>query len=130
MSYETRTIFLFVGLLLPTVSGLFASNDAANSSSVSPNNSLAQKSAVLSLKESIEYRREFIVNMTKEAWSSYVQHNWGQEGLRPQTHQQFEGTLAQSGGTILAAMSTLWLMNLTSEFEMGREWIRTKLNYS
>ena len=82
------------------------------------------------------YRRQFIVNMTAEAWAAYREHAWGAELLRPSLSSQlrannFSGSiLATSGGTIVASMSTLWVMGLKREFEQGRAWIADHLNMS
>ena len=79
------------------------------------------------------YRRQFIANMTAEAWAAYREHAWGAELLRPLSPKtnNFSGSiLATSGGTIVASMSTLWVMGLKREFEQGRAWIASHLNMS
>lgn len=59
----------------------------------------------------VEDRQQFIVNLTREAWHYYVDNRWGSD----------------RGRTIMAAMPTLWLMDLKQEFAKGREWVKEKL---
>ena len=67
-----------------------------------------------------------VINMAKDAWNSYVLHAWGQDELHPLTLSK--GKCQDNGKTIIAAMSTLWLMELKEEFKMARQWIETRLD--
>ena len=72
-------------------------------------------------------RRQFVVNMTLEAWKAYVNYAWGQASLKPLTRAKQKGWLATSGTTIVSSMSTLWLMGLMDEFSRGRKWIKHEM---
>ena len=69
--------------------------------------------------------------MTKEAWHSYVKYAWGSEALKPLTKSAYiDPTNQKSGRTIMAAMTTLWVMGLTEEYQLGRAWIEANLSFT
>ena len=71
--------------------------------------------------------------MTKDAWDSYSRYAWGEYAVDPQSHYRvYDGGVprrSQRGTTILAALDTLHIMGLDSEFELGRHWVQN-LNFS
>lgn len=76
----------------------------------------------------LAYRRAFVRNMTASAFGAYQKYAWGQPELRPVTQRPFiNGSYHLPGLTILASMSTLWVMGLEKEWAAGREWISDKL---
>ena len=88
-------------------------------------------SNIQSLQDNFEQgrRREFIRQMAKEAWNGYAKYAWGEDELRPMTGDAAIG-VPEAGLTIVSAMSTLWIMKLTEEFDQGKRWIREKFNFS
>ncbi|KAJ6225457.1 hypothetical protein RDWZM_004002 [Blomia tropicalis] len=77
---------------------------------------------------SAEDRRQFIVNMTLESWNAYVKYAWGQANLKPLSISKQQGWLANAGTTIISAMSTLWVMGLREEFDLGRQWVQKDMD--
>lgn len=75
----------------------------------------------------LEYRQQFIRNMTREAWAAYSRHAWGQYDLQPLSLGKQEAWLEYSGQSLVGAMSTLWIMGLKDEFEQGRKWIEKEM---
>lgn len=73
-----------------------------------------------------EERADFIRNMTKEAWNAYVEHAWPSGALKPLTKEGDDSTTV--GETIVASMSTLWVMDLSEEFERGKQWVEGELH--
>ncbi|RWS25474.1 alpha 1:2 mannosidase precursor-like protein [Leptotrombidium deliense] len=76
-------------------------------------------------------KREVIREMMRHAWNGYVKHAWGHNELRPvsgsgHTAKIYGNTML--GATIVDAMDTLLIMNMSSEYEKGREWIANELN--
>lgn len=81
-------------------------------------------------KQEIRRRQKYIRKTAQKAWSSYVRYSWGEEFLRPLTKK---GDHSSKGGylkglTLLQSLSTLWVMNLTTEYEQGREWVNKHFN--
>lgn len=70
-----------------------------------------------------ELRRQFIVNMTREAWAAYATHAWGQASLKPLTLSKQKGWQATAGTTITSSLSTLWIMGLREEFREAKKWV-------
>ncbi|KAI2811365.1 hypothetical protein BLOT_002540 [Blomia tropicalis] len=76
-------------------------------------------------------RRDFIRNMTRSAWRAYMDSAWTADALDPINSTGITLDYGpDSGWTIVASMSTLWLMNLNEEFKIGREWIASRFNLS
>lgn len=74
-----------------------------------------------------EYRRQFVVNMTREAWNAYARSAWGQDHLLPLSLGHLEGWKAYSGQTIVGSLSTLWLMDLKEEFTLAKRWVEKEM---
>lgn len=89
------------------------------------------KAGRLQRANELAHRRLFIKEMTRNAWSAYVNFAWGQDALQTETLSAYSGWLGPNGGlTLLQAMSTLWTMDYTEEFDRGRGWIREHFNFS
>lgn len=99
-------------------------NDSISLSSV---RAQAAKVTNLTVMDQWEQRRLFVRAMTREAWDAYVQHAWANDSL-PSTESDKYGS--NSGHSIVAALSTLWLMNMTDEFAHARSWIKRELDLS
>ena len=75
-------------------------------------------------KELNKCRREFVLNMTRESWAAYSHFAWGNPTLLPVSERGSGGGESFfPGGTIIAAMSTLWVMDLKEEWAEGLLWI-------
>ena len=76
-------------------------------------------------------RREKVRSMMSDAWNDYKLHAWGANELRPVTKvghsQQIFGSV--QGATIVDALDTLLLMNMTREAADAREWIADHLHF-
>lgn len=76
----------------------------------------------------LAYRREFVRNMTASAFGAYQKYAWGHPELRPVSRRPFTDVHHPLPGlTILASMSTLWVMGLEREWAAGKEWISAHL---
>lgn len=76
-------------------------------------------------------RLELVKNMTLSAWNAYAKYAWGDDVLltyyrRPRLGRSFDN----SGRSILASMSTLWIMELHEQFNQGRQWIEQQFNFT
>ena len=66
--------------------------------------------------------------MTVEAFAAYQQYSWGAPELSPLTLEPYNDRLSTYPGlTIVDAMVTLSLMNLTEQWQAGRNLIETIL---
>mmetsp|Transcript_5297 Transcript_5297/g.22491 ORF Transcript_5297/g.22491 Transcript_5297/m.22491 type:complete len:438 (-) Transcript_5297:4336-5649(-) len=70
--------------------------------------------------------QEAIVEMMVHAWSAYKSFAWGKDTLKP-ISQTYE-TWFNTGLTIIDSVDSLWLMNLTDEYNAARHWAETSLN--
>lgn len=70
-------------------------------------------------------RRETVKQMMTHAWESYKKYAWGQNELRPLKKQGYEGSFLKGnlGVTIVDSLDTLYIMGMTEEFNLGRDWI-------
>ncbi len=75
-----------------------------------------------------EHRRQQIRDITASAWEAYVQNAWGSDELKPVSQAGIE-TFGGMGTTIVESLSTLYVMNLTEQYEKAREWVRTSLDF-
>ena len=68
------------------------------------------------------FRREFLRNMTREAWNALMMNNANSTSSSSSEYDKHRGQ------AIVTAMSTLHLMSLTEEFEAGKAWIAENLS--
>lgn len=64
--------------------------------------------------------------MMKHAWENYKLYAWGKNELKPITKRPHAGSIfgsSELGATIIDGLDTLYLMNLTKEFNEGKDWI-------
>ncbi|GIY29886.1 mannosyl-oligosaccharide alpha-1,2-mannosidase IA [Caerostris darwini] len=69
--------------------------------------------------------------MMKHAWDNYAQYAWGQNELRPLSKRGHSaGIFGKSamGATIVDGLNTLYIMELTDDYQKGRDWIAANLN--
>lgn len=73
-------------------------------------------------------RQTAVVDAFKHAWSGYKTYAWGHDHLKPISKgaQNWFGL----GLTLIDSLDTLYIMNLDEEFELAKEWVTTKLNFS
>ncbi len=77
-------------------------------------------------KDNLElaFRRAFIRRMAREAWDAYCQAAWGQDVVVPGRRRAFNFAFGPcSGHSLVTAMSTLWVLDLKSEFARARRWV-------
>ena len=82
----------------------------------------------------VNAQRQFVKEMLKHSWDSYVKYGWGHNELKPlsrvgHTSEIFGGDHLL-GATIVDSLSTLYIMNMTEEFERGRNWVQNNLDLS
>lgn len=64
--------------------------------------------------------------MMKHAWENYKLYAWGKNELRPISKRPHTGSIfgtSDLGATIIDGLDTLYLMNLTKEFNEGKDWL-------
>lgn len=71
--------------------------------------------------EELHYRQSFIRNMTRNSWYAYRRFAWGKDALNSALEQ------ANSGLSIISALSTLHLTGLMKEFNQGAHWLEHSL---
>eukprot|EP00037_Helgoeca_nana_P001424 m.26783 g.26783 ORF g.26783 m.26783 type:complete len:605 (-) comp11841_c0_seq1:100-1914(-) len=78
----------------------------------------------------VSQKQAYIKKMMKVAWDGYHDHAWGYNELDPAKDTFHLNTLfgSNSGATIIDALDTLYLMDMTDELADAREWVDTKLN--
>lgn len=77
--------------------------------------------------EELHYRQSFIRNMTRNAWYAYRKYSWGKDALDSSAQNRLAGQSANSGLSIVSALSTLHLTGLMKEFNQGAHWVETRL---
>eukprot|EP00927_Polykrikos_kofoidii_P067373 TRINITY_DN62869_c0_g1_i1.p1 TRINITY_DN62869_c0_g1~~TRINITY_DN62869_c0_g1_i1.p1 ORF type:complete len:709 (-),score=118.70 TRINITY_DN62869_c0_g1_i1:75-2123(-) len=63
------------------------------------------------------------------AWRGYHDHAWGADEFNP-TSGRHARTWANCGMQILDALSTLWIMDLKTEFDEGTAWVEKNLKWN
>jgi len=78
-------------------------------------------------------QRNFVKEMMRHSWSNYVKFAWSENELKPISKKGHSSSIfgdSKLGATIVDAMDTLFIMNMTEEFKMGRDWIEKHLSIS
>ena len=72
-------------------------------------------------------RQKAVVEAFKHAWKGYQNYAWGHDHLRPISKgaQNWFGL----GLTLIDSLDTMWMMNLTEEFEEAKEWVASSLTF-
>lgn len=79
----------------------------------------------------IREKRNKIKEMMKHAWDNYVQYAWGQNELRPLSKRGHSAGIfgkTALGASIVDGLNTLYIMELTDDYQKGRDWIAANLN--
>jgi hypothetical protein len=74
-------------------------------------------------------RRIHVKAAMQHAWRGYTTYAFGMDEVLPQTltgHNNWGGM----GTTLVDSLDTLWLMNMTEEFQQARDWCQTKLDHN
>lgn len=67
----------------------------------------------------------------KFAFSNYKTYAWGENELRPISKIGHSSSIfgsGQTGASIVDALDTLYIMNLTDEFSDARKWVEVSLD--
>jgi len=78
-------------------------------------------------------RREFIKSMMKSAWRGYSRYAWGENELNPKAKKGHSASVfgkTKMGATLVDALDTLMIMNLTAEVAQARDWIEKELQFT
>jgi len=75
-----------------------------------------------------EARRDAVRDAMRHAWGSYATHAFGYDELQPQAKRGKNG-FGGMGATVVDAIDTLYIMNLTAEYDAARVWIRDELRF-
>ena len=75
---------------------------------------------------SLSERQKVVVAAMKHAWNGYVEYAWGKDMLKPISRSNHEWM--GLGLTLVDALDTLYIMNLTSEFNQARKWVQHELD--
>lgn len=73
-------------------------------------------------------RKEKVREMMMQAWDAYVEFAWGSDELHPTTLKG-SNIMGGMGATIVESLGTLYIMNLTSRYEVAREWVQSSLDF-
>ena len=65
----------------------------------------------------------------QHAWSNYVTYAFGHDELMPRSLRG-KDPFGGLGATILDSLDTLWLMDMKEEYQMARDWVAHKLNFT
>jgi len=75
-----------------------------------------------------EQRRDAIRDAMSHAWKGYRTYAWGEDELKPESNRG-ASTFHNLGCTIVDSLSTLWIMDLRSEFDDAKKWVESNLNF-
>lgn len=73
-------------------------------------------------------KQQAVLRAFCHAWNGYKAYSWGLDELAPVSKSSIHWF--GLGVTIIDALDTMWIMNLTEEFKEGREWVATQLNFN
>eukprot|EP00038_Savillea_parva_P000888 m.99648 g.99648 ORF g.99648 m.99648 type:complete len:666 (-) comp10313_c0_seq6:2480-4477(-) len=78
-----------------------------------------------------EQRQQKVREMMMSAWGGYRRHAWGANELRPMSKRGHSANIFGKiqGATIVDALDTLILMNMTGEVAVARVWIEQELTF-
>ena len=72
--------------------------------------------------------------MMKDAWNSYKEYAWGANELAPVSRRGRNGGEifgnTNNGASIIDSLSTLHIMGLDEEFELGRNWTAKEFDFN
>ena len=74
-------------------------------------------------------RRARVRDAMVHAYHGYEKYAWGFDELAPVSKTGKNG-FGGTGATIIDSLDTLWLMDLTEEFDRAREWVEKNLTFT
>jgi hypothetical protein len=74
-------------------------------------------------------RRAHVRHAMEHAWGNYQQHAYGMDEMLPAT-KNGQNNWGGMGTTLVDALDTLYLMNMTAEFNQARDWVQSSLNHN
>ena len=80
----------------------------------------------------IRHRRDVVRGMMQHAWSNYVKYAWGENELNPISRTGHSAGIfgnTKIGASIIDALDTLWIMNLTEEYNRARSYVENELDF-
>ncbi|GAM18090.1 hypothetical protein SAMD00019534_012650 [Acytostelium subglobosum LB1] len=86
-----------------------------------------KKSYQANIEKNIE-RANKVRKAMRLAWDSYSEYAWGYDGLMP--WELIGKNKIHAGQTIIESIDTLFVMDLTSEYKMARDWIEHEMTPS
>ncbi len=87
-------------------------------------NSQSKNASSSSSSSSSQNRAAFIRDMAREAWAAYERYGWPADSVRGWSKGPANVHFGpHSGHSIVAALSTLWVMGLTEQFDRARAWV-------
>ncbi|XP_074654661.1 endoplasmic reticulum mannosyl-oligosaccharide 1,2-alpha-mannosidase-like isoform X2 [Tubulanus polymorphus] len=72
-------------------------------------------------------RQRAVIGAFKHAWNGYRRYAWGKDELLPISKSH--NTWFDVGLTLLDALDTMYIMNLTTEFQDARAWVAESLSF-
>jgi hypothetical protein len=101
---------------------------------LSQTTTLLSDASLLSKSLTIDEKRLKIREMMQHAWSSYSRYAWSANELKPIAKTAHSSNIFGAGmtvgATIVDAIDTLHIMQLTDEYERAREWIANNYRYT
>ena len=82
---------------------------------------LVQQTAVVTRPRTVSPRVTAVREAIAHAFDGYAKHAWGFDELMPLA-QSGKNSFCQSGATIIDSLSTLWLAQLTEQFDKAADW--------
>ncbi|ESN98159.1 hypothetical protein HELRODRAFT_193110 [Helobdella robusta] len=67
-------------------------------------------------------------SMLRHAWNNYHKYGWGSDELKPQSATGHNWM--KLGLTIIDSLDTLYIMNFSKEYELGKEWVIENLHFN
>lgn len=80
----------------------------------------------------VRKKRDHVKEMMKHAWDGYVKYAWGKNEVRPISLRGHSASIfgsASMGATIVDALDTLYIMEMTDEYNKARDWVAENLDF-
>ena len=75
-----------------------------------------------------EAKRSAVGDAARHAWQGYVAYAWGKDELQPLSRGG-KNSFGGLGATIVDSLDTLWVLNMTTEFESAKQWVAQSLTF-
>jgi Glycosyl hydrolase family 47 len=74
-------------------------------------------------------RRVYIKQSMQYVWQNYIKYAYGKDEFKPHSGQG-ENNWGGLGVTLIDTLDTLWMMDMTNEFNQAKEWVRDHFDCS